>query len=204
MYINQVRQEIVFKIVYYGPGLGGKTTNLQYVYDNLDPSRRGKLVTLATKDERTLFFDFMQLELGRIQGKKPRFNLYTVPGQVQYSFGRKIIVHGADGLVFVADSQNGRMSDNLENLLDLEMRLAADGLSLDCIPWVLQYNKRDLPNIYSVYKMNEKLNFLRVPTFEAIAVNGFELVETLKAVIQLVISSTSQPNRSPKPIAQYS
>lgn len=204
MYINQVRQEIVFKIVYYGPGLGGKTTNLQYVYDNLDPSRRGKLVTLATKDERTLFFDFMQLELGRIQGKKPRFNLYTVPGQVQYSFGRKIIVHGADGLVFVADSQNGRMSDNLENLLDLEMRLAADGLSLDCIPWVLQYNKRDLPNIYSVYKMNEKLNFLRVPTFEAIAVNGFGVFETLKAVIQLVISSTSQPNRSPKPIAQYS
>ena len=204
MYINQVRQEIVFKIVYYGPGLGGKTTNLRYVYDNLDPSRRGKLVTLATKDERTLFFDFMQLELGRIQGKKPRFNLYTVPGQVQYSFGRKIIVHGADGLVFVADSQNGRMSDNLENLLDLEMRLAADGLSLDCIPWVLQYNKRDLPNIYSVYKMNEKLNFLRVPTFEAIAVNGFGVFETLKAVIQLVISSTSQPNRSPKPIAQYS
>jgi signal recognition particle receptor subunit beta len=198
MYVNQVRQEIVFKIVYYGPGFCGKTTNLQYVYDNLEPSLRSNLITLNTKDERTLFFDFMQLELGRIRGKKPRFNLYTVPGQVEYSLGRKIILHGVDGLVFVADSQQERMSDNLDNLLDLELRLVADGRSLDRVPWVIQYNKRDLSDIQSVDKMQEKLNFLNVPFFEAIAINGIGVFETLKTAIQLVISSASDPNQTLK------
>ena len=138
----------------------------------------------------------MQLELGRIQGKKPRFNLYTVPGQVEYSLGRKIILHGTDGLVFVADSQQDRMRDNLDNLLDLEMRLVADGRSLDRVPWVIQYNKRDLSDIQSVDKMQKKLNFLNVPSFEAVAIDGFGVFETLKAVIQLVISSTSDPNQT--------
>jgi len=194
MFVDQVQKEIVFKIVYYGPGLGGKTTNLQYIYNHLDPSLRGDLITLNTQDERTLFFDFMQLELSRIQGKKPRFNLYTVPGQARYSLGRKIIVHGADGVVFVADSQQKRLGANLDNLLDLEMKLAAEGRSLDRVPWVIQYNKRDLGNIHPVARLQKKLNFLKVPSFEAVAIKGVGVFETLKAVIQLVISSTSLSN----------
>ena len=191
MYIDQVRQEIVFKIVYYGPGLGGKTTNLQYVYDHLEPSRRGQLITIPTKDERTLFFDFMQLELGRIQGKLPKFNLYTVPGQAQYNFGRKIIMRGADGLVFVADSQTERMRDNLDSLLDLEIKLASNSTSLSHVPWVIQYNKRDLLNINPMTRLEAKLNFLKVPAFEAVAIKGTGVFETLKAVIQLVVSSAT-------------
>lgn len=135
MFINWALQEINLKIVYYGPGMSGKTTNLEYIHSKLDPSLTGELVTLKTKEDRTIFFDFMQIEVGRIKGKKPKFNLYTVPGQVYYASSRKIILNGVDGIVFVADSQRDRMEGNIETLLDLENNLMASGFSLETFPW---------------------------------------------------------------------
>ncbi|MEL6824086.1 MAG: GTPase domain-containing protein, partial [Calditrichota bacterium] len=136
MFINWALQEINLKIVYYGPGMSGKTTNLEYIHTKLDPSLTGELVTLKTKEDRTIFFDFMQIEVGRIKGKKPKFNLYTVPGQVYYASSRKIILNGVDGVVFVADSQKDRMEGNIETLLDLEHNLMSMGYSLETFPWV--------------------------------------------------------------------
>jgi len=188
MFINRGLQELNLKIVYYGPGLSGKTTNLEFIYNQLEPSLRSDLVTLKTREERTLYFDFMQLELGRIKGKKPRFNLYTVPGQVYYNFSRKIILRGVDGVVFVADSQSSRMPENLESLLDLEQNLIAMGHSLQDFPWVMQYNKRDLPNIDSIEMMQAKLNYFGVPYFAAEATNGVEVLSTLKAIITEVVA----------------
>ncbi|MFQ5638620.1 MAG: ATP/GTP-binding protein [bacterium] len=188
MFINKGLQEINLKIVYYGPGLSGKTTNLEYIYHKLDPTIRSDLVSLKTREERTLYFDFMQLELGRIKGKKPRFNLYTVPGQVQYSFSRKIILRGVDGLVFVADSQRERMTDNLDSLLDLEKNLIDMGHSLQNFPWVIQYNKRDLPNIEPLQRLQASLNFFGTSHTEAIASQGVAVLTTLKMVISAVIS----------------
>jgi hypothetical protein len=190
MFINKALQEINLKIVYYGPGLSGKTTNLEYIYTRLDPSMRSELVSLKTREERTLYFDFMQLELGRIKGLKPRFNLYTVPGQVYYNFSRKIILRGVDGIVFVADSQRDRMGENLDSLLDLEKNLIEMGMSLQNIPWVIQYNKRDLPNIESVGTLQAKLNFFGVPHSEAVAPKGVEVVSTLKTIISEVVYKT--------------
>ena len=187
MQIHWTRQEIVFKIVYEGPGLGGKTTNLEYIYNHIDPALRGKLISLKTSEDRTLYFDFLQLELGRIKGKKPRFHLYTVPGQVQYSFGRKIVLKGSDAVVFVADSQRARMEDNLEALMDLERRLIMQNRSLETLPWVLQYNKRDLQKVENIPTMQQHLNFLHVPCHEAIATQGKGVFETLSSVIQLVL-----------------
>jgi len=187
MFINKALQEINLKVVYYGPGLSGKTTNLEYIYTRLDPSMRSELVSLKTREERTLYFDFMQLELGRIKGLKPRFNLYTVPGQVYYNFSRKIILRGADGIVFVADSQRDCMGDNLDSLLDLEKNLIETGTSLQNIPWVIQYNKRDLPDIESIATMQSKLNFFGVPHTEAVASRGEEVVSTLKMIISEVV-----------------
>ncbi|MFQ6114547.1 MAG: ATP/GTP-binding protein [bacterium] len=186
MFINKALQEINLKIVYYGPGLSGKTTNLEFIYNRLDPTFRSDLVTLKTREERTLYFDFMQLELGRIKGKKPRFSLYTVPGQVYYSFSRKIILRGVDGIVFVADSQKHRMSDNLDSLLDLEKNLIEMGQSLQNIPWVIQYNKRDLPQIENVENLQSKLNYYRVPYFEAVATQGIGVISALKTSIDIV------------------
>lgn len=188
MFINRGLQEINLKIVYYGPGLSGKTTNLEYIYNQLEPTLRSDLVTLKTREERTLYFDFMQLELGRIKGKKPRFNLYTVPGQVYYNFSRKIILRGVDGVVFVADSQKERMNDNLESLLDLENNLISMGHSLQEFPWIIQYNKRDLQNIESLEMLQAKLNYFGVPYFSAIAKNGVEVLATLKTIITEVVS----------------
>ncbi len=168
--------------------MGGKTTNLEHIYKQLDPTVRGDLVTLKTKEERTLYFDFMQLELGRVKGFKPRFNLYTVPGQVYYNYSRKIILKGVDGVVFVADSQKMRMGDNLDSLLDLEKNLIEFGHSLESFPWIIQYNKRDLPNLESIGMMQSKLNFFGVPYAEAAAVNGIGVIETLKKIITEVIS----------------
>ena len=165
MFINWAKQEITLKIVYYGPGLSGKTTNLHFIYNKLDPSLRGNLVTLNTKEERTLFFDFLQLEFGKIKGKKPRFNLYTVPGQVFYAQSRKIILSGVDGIVFVADAQKDRMDDNLDTLLDLEENLITMGKTLETFPWVLQFNKIDLPNRINSSILQKNLNFLNVPQF---------------------------------------
>ena len=187
MFINWALQEINLKIVYYGPGMSGKTTNLEYIHSKLDPSLTGELVTLKTKEDRTIFFDFMQIEVGRIKGKKPKFNLYTVPGQVYYASSRKIILNGVDGIVFVADSQKDRMEGNIETLLDLENNLMSMGYSLENFPWVIQYNKRDLPNTESLDLLQKKLNFFNVPHFEGVAIKGTGVFDTLKSIINLVV-----------------
>jgi len=187
MFINWALQEINLKIVFYGPGMSGKTTNLEFIHSKLDPSLAGELVSLKTKEDRTIFFDFMQIEVGRIKGKKPKFNLYTVPGQVYYASSRKVILNGVDGLVFVADSQPHRMEANIETLLDLENNLKQDGHTLEEFPWVIQYNKRDLPGVESVEILQKKLNFFNVPYFEAVAVRGDGVFNTLKAIINNVV-----------------
>ena len=187
MFINWALQEINLKIVFYGPGMSGKTTNLEFIHSKLDPSLAGELVSLKTKEDRTIFFDFMQIEVGRIKGKKPKFNLYTVPGQVYYASSRKVILNGVDGLVFVADSQPHRMEANIETLLDLESNLKQDGQSLEEFPWVIQYNKRDLPGVESVETLEKKLNFFDVPYFEAVAVRGEGVFNTLKSIINNVV-----------------
>src|SRR5574342_384046 len=167
--INYASREINCKLVYYGPGLGGKTTNLEFVYNKVDPGSRGKLISLATETERTLFFDFLPLELGAVRGFKTRFHLYTVPGQVFYDASRKLILKGADGVVFVADSQVERMEANLESLENLEENLAEQGQSLDAMPHVMQYNKRDLPNIVSMVELQSALNKRNAPWCESCA-----------------------------------
>jgi mutual gliding-motility protein MglA len=192
MFINWALQEINLKIVYYGPGMSGKTTNLEYIHSKMDPSLAGELVSLKTKEDRTIFFDFMQIEVGRIKGKKPKFNLYTVPGQVYYASSRKVILNGVDGIVFVADSQPHRMEGNVETLLDLESNLKADGHSLEKFPWAIQYNKRDLPDVVPMDELNKKLNFFDVPNFEACAVKGDGVFDTLKSVINLVVQNVQK------------
>jgi signal recognition particle receptor subunit beta len=187
MFINWALQEINLKIVYYGPGMSGKTTNLEYIHSKLDPSLTGELITLKTKEDRTIFFDFMQIEVGRIKGKKPKFNLYTVPGQVYYASSRKIILNGVDGVVFVVDSQKDRMEGNIETLLDLENNLMSMGYSLENYPWVIQYNKRDLPNVESLDMLQKKLNFFNVPYFESVAIKGTGVFDSLKSIINLVV-----------------
>jgi len=188
MYINWALKEINLKIVYYGPGLSGKTTNLMYIHQKLDPSFRGDLIMLNTKEDRTIFFDFMQFEMGKIKGKKPKFNLYTVPGQVYYANSRKLILSGADGIVFVADSQRERSEENLNTLLDLEKNLIEIGNSLQNFPWVLQYNKRDLPNAEPISVLQKKLNFWNVPYFESIANKGVDVFPTLKSIINRAVA----------------
>lgn len=188
MFINHALNEIQFKIVYYGPGLSGKTTNLIHIHNSLDKSLKSDLIKIETKEERTIFFDFMQMELGTIKGKKPKFNLYTIPGQVYYAISRKLILNGADGIIFVADSQRERMDENLETLYDLELNLIESGETLETFPWVLQYNKRDLPNCDSIDTLQMKLNFLRVPYFTSVANKGVGVIPTLKAIINQVIN----------------
>jgi len=192
MFINWALQEINLKIVYYGPGMSGKTTNLEFIHSKLDPSLAGELVSLKTKEDRTIFFDFMQIEVGRIKGKKPKFNLYTVPGQVYYASSRKVILNGVDGIVFVADSQPHRMEANIETLLDLENNLKQDGHTLEKFPWVVQYNKRDLPGVDSVELLQKKLNFFDVPNYGAVAVKGDGVFDTLKAVINKVVENVQK------------
>jgi len=186
-FINYSAREINCKLVYYGPGLGGKTTNLQQIYKRVDPSAKGKLISLATETERTLFFDFMPLHLGEIRGFKVRLHLYTVPGQVFYDASRKLILKGSDGIIFVADSQLERMESNIESLQNLEQNLAEQGLVLEKMPFVLQYNKRDLPNVVSVEDLQRALNPRNIPWFEAVAPTGVGVFETLKAIAKLVL-----------------
>ncbi|MFH1942375.1 MAG: ADP-ribosylation factor-like protein [bacterium] len=188
MFIHWALREIHLKIVYYGPGLSGKTANLEYIYSRIDPALKGDLVTLKTREDRTIFFDFLQLEVGNIDGKKPKFNLYTVPGQVHYDLTRRIVMNGVDGIVFVADSQREMMDANLDTLLDLEKHLIMSGKTLEKFPWVLQYNKRDLPTAEPFEEMEKKLNFFNVPSFEAVAVRGQGVFNTLKEVIKGVVS----------------
>ena len=187
-FINYASREINCKIVYYGPGLCGKTTNLQYIYDSTAPAAKGKLISLATETDRTLFFDFMPLELGTVRGFKTRFHLYTVPGQVFYDASRKLILKGVDGVVFVADSQEMRMEANAESLQNLDRNLKEQGYDLRTVPYVVQFNKRDLPTALPMDEMYRQLNFKGEPTFEAVAMNGTGVFETLKAVAKLVLT----------------
>jgi signal recognition particle receptor subunit beta len=186
-FINYAAREINVKIVFYGPGLCGKTTNLQYIYEKSNPQQKGKLISLATETDRTLFFDFLPLDLGAVRGFKTRFHLYTVPGQVFYDASRKLILKGVDGVVFVADSQEARMDANVESLRNLEDNLSENGFELKTVPYVLQFNKRDLPSAMLVDDMYRLLNFKGEPTFEAVATKGIGVFETLKAVAKQVL-----------------
>lgn len=189
--INYASREINCKIVYYGPGLCGKTTNLEYIYEKVAPNTRGKLISLATETERTLFFDFLPVDLGSIRGFKTRFHLYTVPGQVYYNASRKLILKGVDGVVFVADSQVERLDANIESMHNLYDNLSEYGLDLRELPFIIQYNKRDLPNISSLEELQAQLNPNNVPVHEAVGVRGIGVFDTLKAVSKLVIKALS-------------
>ena len=187
-FINYSSREINCKIVYYGPGLCGKTTNLQYIYNKTNAETKGKLISLSTETDRTLFFDFLPLSLGEIRGFKTRFHLYTVPGQVFYDASRKLILKGVDGVVFVADSQVERMEANMESLENLKINLAEQGYDLSKIPYVVQYNKRDLPNAVQLEEMRTVLNPRNIPEFEAVAPTGKGVFDTLKSVAKLVLT----------------
>ncbi len=186
-FINYGSREINCKIVYYGPGLCGKTTNLQFVYARTNPESKGKMISLATETERTLFFDFLPLSLGEIRGFKTRFHLYTVPGQVFYDASRKLILKGVDGVVFVADSQLERMEANLESADNLRVNLAEQGYDLDRLPCVIQYNKRDLPGAVGIDELHLALNPRDVPEFPAVATTGVGVFDTLKAIAKRVL-----------------
>jgi signal recognition particle receptor subunit beta len=187
-FINYLSREINCKLVYYGPGLCGKTTNLQFIYTKTAPEAKGKMISLATEQERTLFFDFLPISLGEIRGFRTRFHLYTVPGQVFYDASRKLILKGVDGVIFVADSQIERMEANIESMENLRTNLAEQGYSLDKIPFVIQYNKRDLPSAAPIEELREALNPNRVPEYEAVAAKGDGVFDTLKAITKLVLT----------------
>ena len=188
-FINYASREINCKIVYYGPGLCGKTTSLQFIYNKTAEESKGKMISLATETERTLFFDFLPLALGEIRGFKTRFHLYTVPGQVFYDASRKLILKGVDGVVFVADSQEERFDANIESLENLKDNLEEQGFDLEKLPFVIQYNKRDLPNVSSVEELSNLLNPRKVPELEGCAMTGEGVFETLKAVAKLVLNN---------------
>ncbi|MDD2556731.1 MAG: GTPase domain-containing protein [Desulfuromonadaceae bacterium] len=194
-FINHASREINCKIVYYGPGLCGKTTNLQYVYQKTAPESKGKMISLATESERTLFFDFLPLALGEVRGFKTRFHLYTVPGQVFYDASRKLILKGVDGVVFVADSQEERMDANIESLENLRDNLDEHGYDLDNMPFVMQYNKQDLPNISPMDELQKYLNPHKVPEYRACAMTGVGVFETLKAIARLVLLDLKKGGR---------
>lgn len=185
---NYATKEITAKIVYYGPGLCGKTTNLQFVYDSLPSNNKSKMLSLATKTDRTLFFDFLPLDLGKIRGMRTKLQLYTVPGQVYYNSTRQLVLKGADGIVFVADSQDFALDANLESLQNLEDNLKRQGIRLREMPLVLQYNKRDLPNAMPVAEMSAEINKLGSPTYESVATSGLGVEDTLKGITQLVLA----------------
>ena len=187
-FINYASREINCKIVYYGPGLGGKTTNIQWIHDRARSDSKGKLISLATESDRTLFFDFLPLELGTIRGVRTRFHLYTVPGQVFYDASRKLILRGVDGIVMVADSQEMRKDANIESVQNLKDNLKQHGYDLQNIPYVLQLNKRDLPSSMPANEMQRELRVKDEPVFEAIATQGKGVFDTLKGAIKLVLS----------------
>ena len=189
-------KEINAKLVYYGAGLSGKTTNLESIYEAVPETSRGKMVSMKTQSDRTLFFDLLPLDLGEIMGFKTRFLLYTVPGQVFYNATRKLVLKGADAIVFVADSEAGKMEENKESLANLRANLAEYGLSLDDTPWVIQYNKRDLPNVYTLEELNAALNpDGKVPTFEAVATKGVGVFETFRGVSHLLMEKVTRDLR---------
>ncbi len=192
--INFTTREITCKIVYYGPGRSGKTTNLQYVYERVPGERRGRMVSLATQTDRTLFFDFLPLELGSISGFTTRLQLYTVPGQVYYDATRKLVLQGADGVVFVADSQARQLDENIESLQNLQANLLQQGVDVRTIPLVLQYNKQALPRelVLPAAELDDALNFRGVPSFPADALTGTGVFETLRAISELVLRRLSE------------
>ena len=190
--VNYSTREITCKIVYYGPGRSGKTTNLQYIHAMVPDERKGAMVSLATETDRTLFFDFLPLDLGTISGFNTKIQLYTVPGQVYYNATRKLVLRGADGVVFVADSQHEQLEDNVESLRNLHENLIEQNIDVRDTPLVLQYNKRDLPGVASVEQLEDSLNFRGVPAFPAAAVSGEGVFDTLKAVSELVLRSLSR------------
>jgi signal recognition particle receptor subunit beta len=185
--VNHTTREINAKIVYYGPGLSGKTTNLHFIFHRIAPNQRGKLISLATETDRTLFFDFLPVELGTIKNYKVRFHLYTVPGQVFYNATRKLVLKGADGVIFVADSQRAMMDSNLESLSNLKDNLAEMGLDVETFPTVIQYNKRDLPDVMTLRGLDEALNPRDVPAYEAVAMSGEGVLKTFTAISKLVL-----------------
>jgi mutual gliding-motility protein MglA len=191
-FINYSTREINCKIVYYGPGLCGKTTNLQYIYEKTNPNAKGKLISLATETDRTLFFDFLPLDVGTVRGFKTRFHLYTVPGQVFYDASRKLILKGVDGVIFVADSQEPRMDANIEALENLDSNLKDHGFDLKVVPYVVQFNKRDLPTAVSVEEMIRLLRYKDEPYFEAIAPKGVGVFDTLKACAKQILVELSR------------
>ena len=186
-FINYAAREINCKIVYYGPGLGGKTTNIQWIHEKTRADAKGKLISLATETERTLFFDFLPIELGTIRGFRMRFHLYTVPGQVFYDASRKLILKGVDGVVFVADSQEARMDANVEAVTNLRQNLKEQGYDLAAMPYALQLNKRDLPSAVALAELEQALRVKDEPVFEAVATTGEGVFETLKSIIKLVL-----------------
>ena len=192
--INYASREINCKLVYYGPGLGGKTTNLEHVYNKVAPGAKGKMISLATETERTLFFDFLPVDLGTIRGFKTRFHLYTVPGQVYYNATRKLVLQGADGVVFVADSQARRLEDNLESLQNLQVNMLEQGVDIRNFPTVFQYNKQDLPPelILSPAELDDALNFRGVKSFGGDALHGSGVFETLKGISEQVLKRLAQ------------
>jgi len=196
--VNFTTREITCKIVYYGPGRSGKTTNLHYIYGRVPDDRRGRMVSLATHTDRTLFFDFLPLELGTISGFTTRFQLYTVPGQVYYNATRKLVLQGADGVVFVADSQARQLDENIESLQNLQANLLEQGIDARTIPTVLQYNKQDLPGdlILTPAELDEAINFRSVPSFPAEAVGGTGVFETLRAISERVLRRLSEERES--------
>jgi signal recognition particle receptor subunit beta len=192
MFINRRLKEINLKIVYYGPAMSGKTSNLQYIHTHTNPKIRGELVSVKTHEDRTLFFDFLQLELGEVMGLKPKFHLYTVPGQVFYVASRKLVLQGADGVVFVADSQVHRLDDNIESLQDLKGHLAEMDCQVHDFPLVIQFNKRDLPNAAPFSLLQSTLATNGRPCFEAVAIEGNGVFDTLKAIIQRVVGKVQK------------
>ncbi|HEX9080890.1 MAG TPA: GTPase domain-containing protein [Holophagaceae bacterium] len=186
-FINYASREINCKIVYYGPGLCGKTTNIQWIYEQANPDKKGKLVSLATETDRTLFFDFLPLDMGTVKGFKVRFHLYTVPGQVFYDASRKLILRGCDGIIFVADSQKARMEANIESIANLATNLKENGFDIRSIPYVLQLNKRDMPSAAPLAEMERLLRFRGEPMIEAVASQGTGVIETLKACARQIL-----------------
>ena len=191
MFINYALKQIDLKIVYYGPGFSGKTTNLEWAYRNIDPALRSQLLNLKTKEDRTIFFDFMQFEVGKIKGLTPKFNMYTVPGQDIYTASRKIILSGVDGIIYVADSKEDRMRDNLYTLIDLVKNLRMNKHQVENFPIILQYNKRDLPDAASLAYLRKMLNRFNAPDYEASAITGQGVFESLKTAIDLVVRRVS-------------
>jgi mutual gliding-motility protein MglA len=185
--VNYGTKEITYKLVYYGPGLGGKTTNLKYIHSQLDSTSRGNLVSLATETERTLFFDFMPLDLGKVKDFTVKMGVYTVPGQIEYNRSRQLILDDVDGIIFVADSAANRLEDNVASLLNMIENLAQYQVKLDELPWLIQYNKRDLDDALPLYQLEQAVNIHKVPSFEAVALDGRGVFATLKALTGLVV-----------------